>query len=157
MSDNWIDCSRQVCTSMCIGGCEYPRPRTMTRVRPDVKVALAYLSYYKDPLDLSLPIPSRVLFKAMDDFCTCACTPEEMHYRDCAVRGLFRVVTAELNFDPTDYMVWPGQGGWKMPDYHPLIWVCRPHPDSDEWHQGGPINGPTHFCAQIGMMVVQGE
>lgn len=101
-----------------------------------------YAHYLGNPLDTGIPVPWERHEKAMaNDGCTCP--PEAYHSRTCPAFPIYASVSRDL-----------GGLGYQWPlDYFKsqhLRWICSTE-DTDEdggldWHVGGEINGPDHWC-----------
>lgn len=123
---NWRNCQ-----------CREPGCRSYrTRFDHDV---IWYAHYLGNPLDTDIPVPWQFHQGAMDaDGCTCP--PDAWHDDECPATPIWATTYPEYWW------------GW-LPDYFKtwhLRWVCSSE-DNDEdggldWHVGGEINGPDHWC-----------
>lgn len=85
--------------------------------------------------------------------CDCGASPEEYHSHTCVLQGIYGDLCEELDIVPLRNSTWTWQI-WLDEAYLPWRWVCS---SGEEWHIGGPINGPDHWCVRERRWVTQGE
>lgn len=97
------------------------------------------IEFHGDPLNLDIEVPHWAHWRLLDN-CNCR-APEDCYHADwCKVNGLFAELCEELVIYPRGLFVFPYNS-----DFHWVRWMCS---DGHDFHTGGPINGPEHWCVR---------
>lgn len=104
---------------------------------PDPYVAM----FRADPLNLDRPIPNLVFFDMIAAECNCRAPKGCWHAEWCAIYGIYgEVCDAMLLYPRAEFS---SMGGDRTCGGMMYRWLCS---DYDNFHTGGEINGPAHWC-----------
>lgn len=115
-------------------------------MRDEEQRLLHALEFWADPFDTSVPIPRWAHDDAEEAFCTCKTPPEAYHADWCGFYGIYAEVCDDLVVYPRSHMRPRSDDlmdpmGWR--------WVCSGDDSQpDNWHVGGLVNGPAHWCTR---------
>lgn len=107
---------------------------------------LAEEIFRANPLDLTIPIPELLFWAAADADCTCRAPENAFHAEWCGRYGIYAEVCDDLVVYPRAHMRPRSDDlmdpmGWR--------WVCSGDDSQpDNWHVGGLVNGPDHWCTR---------